>query len=81
MHLRKVKSKYGITDITGAFGERGNATLEVGWNVQPYVGALTWTTWKGFGAFGALAGGRSEPFAFPPIAGTKKKPTANGSAT
>lgn len=49
--------------------ERGNATLVVGWNVQPWVGALWWS--PGTGAVPRTAGkaGRSKPFDFPALKG------------
>lgn len=37
------KAKYNFNDISGRFGQR-NATLRVGWNLQPHVGALVWGT-------------------------------------
>ncbi|KAI5793208.1 signal peptidase 22kDa subunit [Geopyxis carbonaria] len=41
LHLNKVRAKYNLNDISGAWGKEGrNATLRVGWNVQPHVGAL-----------------------------------------
>lgn len=42
LRLRGQKAKYQISDITGRLAERGNVTLSVGWNVQPWVGALWW---------------------------------------
>ncbi|KAG9202525.1 hypothetical protein G6514_004263 [Epicoccum nigrum] len=65
------RPKYQITDLTGKLQRRANVTLELGWNVQPWVGALTWTNWEKVGAWEGLEGGRSEPFAFPAI-GDKK---------
>lgn len=43
LQLEKQRPKYQITDMSGRLAERANATLELGWNVQPWVGALTWT--------------------------------------
>src|ERR1700742_4237580 len=40
--LKNQKPKYQITDPSGVISERGNATLQVSWNVQPWVGALIW---------------------------------------
>ncbi|KAH0562251.1 hypothetical protein GP486_003047 [Trichoglossum hirsutum] len=78
VRLRAVKSKYQITDVAGKMAEKGNATLELGWNVQPWVGALTWTTHRQLGGWKALRGGRSEPFDFPGLQ-VKKKPAAGRS--
>ena len=46
-------------------------TLEVGWNVQPWVGALTWTMAEGteFGLWKGVRGGRSRRFALPDLKG------------
>lgn len=47
--------------------ERGNATLTLHWNVQPWVGLLTWTNRKTYGRWEGLKGGESEVFEFPAI--------------
>lgn len=64
------RPKYQITDHTGKIAERANCTLELHWNVQPWVGALTWTNRQNFGRWKGLKGGRSKSFEFPAI---KKK--------
>ncbi|KAI9760655.1 MAG: hypothetical protein M4579_001519 [Chaenotheca gracillima] len=43
IHLANQRAKYQITDVSGKIANVGNATLELGWNVQPWVGALLWT--------------------------------------
>lgn len=50
---------------------RENVTLELGWNVQPWVGALTWTLQEGesFGRWNGIQGGRSSAFAIPALKG------------
>ncbi|KAH8731884.1 signal peptidase subunit-domain-containing protein [Phaeosphaeriaceae sp. PMI808] len=73
LHLPNQRPKYQITDITGKLQNRTDVVLELGWNVQPWVGALTWTNWEKIGAWKALEGGKSAPFDFPEIAGLKKK--------
>lgn len=40
-HIPKEQARYKINDISGKFLER-NATVRLGWNVQPRVGALYW---------------------------------------
>ncbi|CAI6297182.1 unnamed protein product [Periconia digitata] len=59
------RPKYQITDITGKLQNRTDVRLELGWNVQPWVGALLWTNSHDFGTWKALEGGQSEPFDFP----------------
>lgn len=71
IHLKNSKPKYQITDISGILSERTNVTLEVGWNVQPWVGALTWTYGEGrkFGRWKGVRGGKSKFFDMPPLKG------------
>jgi signal peptidase complex subunit 3 len=76
LHLANQRPKYQITDVNGKLQNRTDVVLELGWNVQPWVGALTWTNWQKMGAWEALKGGRSEAFDFPAIgakANLKKK--------
>lgn len=40
--LKNQKPKYQITDPSGIISSRANVTLTLGWNVQPWVGALMW---------------------------------------
>lgn len=69
--LKNSKPKYQITDVSGKLASQGNVTLELGWNVQPWVGALTWTAkeGQGFGRWKGLKGGRSEAFHLPALKG------------
>ncbi|KAF1918865.1 signal peptidase subunit-domain-containing protein [Ampelomyces quisqualis] len=71
LHLQNQRPKYQITDISGKLQNRTDAVLELGWNVQPWVGPLTWTNWQKIGAWEGLKGGRSQAFDFPEI-GAKK---------
>ena len=75
--LRNARGKYQITDPSAALAGRGNVTLELGWNVQPWVGALVWGRPGGRGIslarWEGLAGGRSAAFEFPPLKGAKPK--------
>ncbi|KPI41831.1 Microsomal signal peptidase subunit 3 [Cyphellophora attinorum] len=74
LNLRNQKPKYHITDPSGVLSERNNVTLQVSWNIQPWVGALIWD--KGYlgnrvGAWDIGKEGVSEPFNFPPLKGSK----------
>ena len=71
LKLKNAKPKYQITDITGVISERQNVTLEIGWNVQPWVGALTWTMEDGQHLWNWLGvkGGRSRSFDMPALKG------------
>ncbi|KAI9828436.1 MAG: hypothetical protein M1832_002864 [Thelocarpon impressellum] len=81
VRLRDQKAKYQIADPSGKLAERKNVTLSLGWNVQPWVGALLWDRTGRLGRWEALEGGRSEAFALPPLK-TKKTggETARGQA-
>ncbi|KAE8355758.1 signal peptidase subunit-domain-containing protein [Aspergillus coremiiformis] len=80
LRLRNQRAKYQISDITGKMAERSNVTLSVGWNVQPWVGALWWS--PGSGAIPRTKGnaGRSKPFEFPALKGKVNAKAAEGQA-
>ncbi|MCJ1446650.1 MAG: hypothetical protein MMC23_007156 [Stictis urceolatum] len=78
LKLSNVKPKYQITDVSGRIAERGNVTLEVGWNVQPWVGALTWTQRTPFYKWAGMSSGRSEAFDLPVLKGKKVETTGSG---
>ncbi|KAL8672728.1 MAG: hypothetical protein Q9168_002818 [Polycauliona sp. 1 TL-2023] len=69
LQLKNSKPKYQITDISGQLSSTANVTLELGWNVQPWVGALTWTMkeGKGWGRWRGINGGRSKAFDMPAL--------------
>jgi hypothetical protein len=73
LKLSNQKPKYVITDHTGLIAERGNATLELGWSIQPWVGPLTWNMKKDFAAWKVLKGGVSKVFEFPEVRGKKSE--------
>lgn len=50
---------------------RGDATLELHWSVQPWVGILTWKPKQNFGAWKTMKGGVSRTFTFPEVIGKK----------
>ncbi|KAJ9659452.1 Signal peptidase complex subunit [Coniosporium apollinis] len=67
LHLQNQRPKYQITDYTGKVANRSDVVLELGWNVQPWVGALTWRGWRDWGVWKGLKGGMTERFEFPGI--------------
>ncbi|KAL8849577.1 MAG: hypothetical protein Q9221_005451 [Calogaya cf. arnoldii] len=69
LQFKNSKPKYQITDISGQLSSTSNVTLELGWNVQPWVGALTWTMeeGKGWGRWRGIQGGRSKAFDMPAL--------------
>jgi len=84
LSLKNQKPKYQITDPSGIMSERTNATLTVGWNIQPWVGALIWD--KGIlgnriGSWDAGKMGRSKAFDFPPLKSSKTEAIKTGEAS
>ncbi|KAF2146482.1 uncharacterized protein K452DRAFT_241275 [Aplosporella prunicola CBS 121167] len=80
LHLARQRPKYQITDASGKLANRTDAVLELGWNVQPHVGLLTWVDWPPLAQFGGawqeLKGRYSKNFDFPGLKGKKEGDTA-----
>src|ERR1700761_5710790 len=72
LRLKGQKPKYVITDHTGSIAGRTNVTLELGWNVQPWVGLLAWKQPKDFLAWKTLQEGKSDSFDIPQLKGAEK---------
>ncbi|KAE8150179.1 signal peptidase subunit-domain-containing protein [Aspergillus avenaceus] len=73
LRLRNQRAKYSISDITGRLAERENVTLAVGWNVQPWVGALFWSPRSGAVPRTEGVAGLSGSFKFPELKGKNVK--------
>jgi len=71
--LAKQKAKYQITAPTGKVAKLDDVVLKVHYNVQPWVGVLTWTPQIGFGRWKMMDGGVSRLFKFPAV--NEKKAT------
>ncbi|KAI4139111.1 MAG: hypothetical protein LQ341_004351 [Variospora aurantia] len=69
INLKNSKPKYQITDISGHLSATSNVTLNIGWNVQPWVGALTWTMREesSWARWIGIKGGASNVFDMPPL--------------
>ncbi|KAI1498522.1 signal peptidase 22 kDa subunit [Biscogniauxia marginata] len=67
LSLKNQKPKYQITHPTGRIAETDDVTLRVHYNVQPWVGALTWNQDSDLGLWKKLADGASAAFALPPV--------------
>lgn len=80
LRLRGQRSKYQIGDITGKLAERSGVTLSVGWNVQPWVGALWWSPRSGAIPRTAGTAGSSKPFDFPQLKGSNRTGASSGAA-
>ena len=79
INLKNQKPKYQITDPSGVLATRTNATLTVGWNVQPWVGALVSNKGLLGGRLGAWQAGKegtSTPWDFPSLKGAKVETSA-----
>ncbi|KAI2623345.1 signal peptidase subunit-domain-containing protein [Hypoxylon sp. NC1633] len=70
LSLKNQKPKYQITHPTGRIAETDDVTLHLHYNVQPWVGALTWTQALDLGLWKKMVGGVSGAFELPPL---KKK--------
>ncbi len=67
LELKNQKAKYQITAPTGKLAETENVVLKVHYNVQPWVGILTWTPQIEFGGWKKIKGGVSKAFKLPPL--------------
>ncbi|KAH8733547.1 signal peptidase subunit-domain-containing protein [Ilyonectria robusta] len=70
LKLRNQKPKYQITHPSGRIAEKEDVTLKLHYNVQPWVGLLTWNQDQDIGPWKKLAGGMSKTFNLPAL---KKK--------
>lgn len=70
LSLKNQKPKYQITHPSGKIAETDNVTLKLHYNVQPWVGPLTWNQDVDIGVWKKMSGGISKVFSLPAI---KKK--------
>ncbi|KAF3021537.1 hypothetical protein E8E14_012671 [Neopestalotiopsis sp. 37M] len=70
LQLKNQKPKYQITHPSGKIAETDDVVLKVHYNVQPWVGFLTWNQGQDYGLWKAVSGGLSKAFSLPAI---KKK--------
>ncbi|KAI0379892.1 signal peptidase 22 kDa subunit [Hypomontagnella monticulosa] len=70
LSLKNQKPKYQITHPTGRIAETDDVKLHVNYNVQPWVGILTWNQAFDLGLWKKMAGGVSKAFELPAL---KKK--------
>ncbi|KAK0626616.1 signal peptidase subunit-domain-containing protein [Immersiella caudata] len=68
--LKNQRPKYQITHPSGKIAETEDVTLRLHYNVQPWVGVLTWNQNADYGLWNALGGGLSKKFNLPAL---KKK--------
>ncbi|KAI1438725.1 signal peptidase subunit [Xylaria sp. CBS 124048] len=65
LSLKNQRPKYHITHPVGKVAQTEDVTLHVHYNVQPWVGALTWNQDMNFGLWKKMAQGVSKAFEFP----------------
>lgn len=70
IELRNQKPKYQITAPSGKLAELDDVLLKVHYNIQPWVGILTWTQQVEFWKWKVIEGGVSKIFKLPAL---KKK--------
>jgi signal peptidase complex subunit 3 len=76
LKLKNQKPKYQITSPTSKLAETEDVKLYVHYNVQPWVGILTWTPQIGFGKWKLMRGGVSKLFNLPALKKDEQTQTA-----
>ncbi|KAF6842556.1 signal peptidase subunit [Colletotrichum musicola] len=74
LRIRNQKPKYQITHPSGKIAEADKVVLKLHYNVQPWVGILTWNQNQDLGYWKALKGGVSKVFKLPALKVKEKKP-------
>ena len=67
LDLKNQKAKYQITAPKGKVAQTNDVVLNLHYNVQPWVGVLTWTPQVDFGRWKKIKGGVSKKFKFPAL--------------
>jgi hypothetical protein len=75
LKLRNQKPKYQITSPSSKLAETEDVKLYVHYNVQPWVGILSWTPQMEFGGWKKMKGGVSKVFRLPALK-VKEKTTS-----
>ncbi|PQE28562.1 signal peptidase subunit protein [Rutstroemia sp. NJR-2017a WRK4] len=73
LKLKNQKAKYQITQPGGKLAETEGVVLNVHYNVQPWVGLLTWTPQMEFGRWKTVKGGVSRVFRLPALKAKKNE--------
>jgi signal peptidase complex subunit 3 len=73
LSLKNQKPKYQITHPTGKIGSTEEVVLRLHYNVQPWIGVLTWNTDRDLGRWRKVAGGVSKAFALPAVKAKEEK--------
>lgn len=73
LKLKNQKPKYQITHPSGKIASTNDVVLKLNYNVQPWVGLLTWNMDKQIGIWDPVKGGASDKIALPAIKEAKPK--------
>ncbi|KAL1870282.1 hypothetical protein VTK73DRAFT_2696 [Phialemonium thermophilum] len=73
LRLRNQRPKYQITHPSGKIAETDDVVLKLHYNVQPWVGLLTWDQDSDLGVWKKMKGGLSKKFAFPVLKSKKQE--------
>jgi signal peptidase complex subunit 3 len=76
LSLKNQKPKYQITHPTGKIGATEDVVLKLHYNVQPWVGILTWNMDRDLGRWRRLKNGVSKAFALPAVKVKEEKKAA-----
>jgi len=79
--LKNQRPKYQITHPTGKVAEQDNVVLRLHYNVQPWVGLLTWNQDADFWKWKTLQNNLSKKFALPAIKKKKEEKKKAGASS
>ncbi|KAM4056235.1 signal peptidase subunit [Hirsutella rhossiliensis] len=78
LRVKNQKPKYQITHPGGKIAQSQDVTLKLHYNVQPWVGLLTWNMDKDLGFWKVINGGSSNKFDLPAIKSKDSKTKSKG---
>ncbi|KAJ6783790.1 hypothetical protein PWT90_04393 [Aphanocladium album] len=81
LKLKNQKPKYQITHPSGKIAQTADVTLKLHYNVQPWVGLLTWNMPQDLFLWKTLAGGESDKIALPALKAKDSKDTKTKTKT
>ncbi|KJZ80435.1 hypothetical protein HIM_00285 [Hirsutella minnesotensis 3608] len=73
LKIKNQRPKYQITHPRGKIAKSQDVTLKLHYNVQPWVGLLTWDMDMDLGLWKAMSGGMSKRFNFPALKTSENK--------
>ncbi|KAJ4147991.1 hypothetical protein LMH87_002481 [Akanthomyces muscarius] len=81
LKLKNQKPKYQITHPSGKIAQTADVTLKLHYNVQPWVGLLTWNMPKDLFLWKTMSGGQSKKVALPALKVKESKDTNSKTST